>query len=121
MNLLDFINNNNLDFINHINRIEFGGKRYVINTGRRLGKTILQEQMIKEILGYHPIYIKKFYLRSGVFVFRQYRGNKFELEKISHGSKWSSNKLIFILEFLTKRRTKEKDLLEIERRILENL
>lgn len=104
----------------------FGTKnqqRSAILFSRQMGKSHLQKTMMEaeEVLLTQPQFIKNFYLKSGTFIFRAYRYKRYDLEKISFGSKWYSNKLEHILWFLRKRGAKQKDMSEVEKFLFERI
>lgn len=100
------------------------GKRIVVMNARQMGKTFLGQQIqmavFDEMIKEKSTYIKKFYLRSGTFEFKLYGLSKtWELTKISKPGKWQATNIKFIFDFLVRRGAKQKDLAEIEQKILE--
>lgn len=98
--------------------------RIVIQQSRQMGKSSLNkvfiDTFIKELE--KPIYIKKFYLRSGTFEFRLYKElKKWELVKITKPNKWMATNIDYILKFLVRRGARQKDISEIEQLFFERM
>jgi hypothetical protein len=98
--------------------------RIVIHQGRQMGKTTLNQMFIETFVNGldKPIYIKKFYLRSGTFEFRLYNDPKrWELVKITKPNKWEATSIDYILKFLVRRGADPKDIVEIEQKVFERI
>lgn len=98
--------------------------RIVISQARQMGKTSFNQMFIEKFLEEteKPIYIKKFYLRSGTFEFRLYsEPRRWELVKITKPNKWGATSIDYILKFLVRRGAKQEDILEVEQQLLEVL
>lgn len=94
-------------------------KRCVINYPRQLGKTYKQKLMydlLDAIKNSH--YIKKFYLRSGVFVFKLYYKDD-SCELIKEKGNWKATNFDYIIRFLYHRGAKLEDIVEIEKEMFE--
>ena len=98
--------------------------RIIIHQARQLGKTTLNEMYIDTFVKGldKPIYIKKFYLRSGTFEFRLFRDPKrWELIKLTKPNKWAATSIQYILKFLVRRGADPKDIAEIEQKVFERI
>jgi hypothetical protein len=107
----------NYDLILKSLKLVTDNKRFVINYPRQLGKSYtlkLMYDLLDKIKNSH--YIKKFYLRSGTFVFKlYYKDNSCEL--IKEKGNWGSTNFDYIIKFLYHRGAKLEDIVEIEKEI----
>jgi hypothetical protein len=99
-------------------------ERIIIQRSRQMGKTTASKIFIEAFATSveKPIYIKKFYLRSGTFEFRLYMQDKnWELIKLTKPGRWQATNMKYILDFLVRRGAKSKDIFEVEQKIFERM